>query len=108
MESKSKIRSCTELIEILDAYLESKNMSRRQFCKLVNIPNSTIASWKSKNVLPSVEVVAKIADYMNVSLDWLVLNRDEEIRYISSSKEYRAFLKFKKLALELFKDEQVK
>lgn len=66
------MRTCLEMLEILDEYLKNENLSRRKFCSLVNIPNSTISSWKQKNVLPSIEVVAKIAQFMNVSLDWLV------------------------------------
>lgn len=67
-----KIRSSAELVEILENYLKEKKISRRQFCALVDIPNSTISSWKSKNVLPSIELVAKVAKFMNVSLDRLV------------------------------------
>ena len=66
------MRTCVQLVEILEAYLEEKKISRRQFCALVDIPTSTIASWKAKNVLPSIELVAKLARFMNVSLDWLV------------------------------------
>lgn len=66
------MRSSAEFVEILENFLKEKNISRRQFCALVDIPNSTISSWKSKNVLPSIELVAKVAKFMNVSLDWLV------------------------------------
>lgn len=66
------IRNSIELVKLLDTYLNSKKMSRRKFCSLTNIPNSTIASWKIKLTLPSIEIVAKIADFMNVSLDDLV------------------------------------
>ena len=62
----------SELVEILENYLKEKKISRRQFCALVDIPNSTISSWKAKKVLPSIELVAKVAKFMNVSLDWLV------------------------------------
>jgi len=67
-----------QLVEILEAYLEEKKISRRQFCVLVDIPTSTIASWKAKNVLPSIELVAKLARFMNVSLDWLVYGENPE------------------------------
>ena len=66
------MRTGVEIVEILDDFLSSKNLSRRQFCTLVDIPNSTIATWKSKNILPPLELIAKIAAFMNVSLDWLV------------------------------------
>lgn len=66
------MRTCEEFLKILDDYLKTKNLSRRQFCILTDIPTTTLSSWKSKNLLPSVEFVAKIAKFMNVSLDWLV------------------------------------
>ena len=72
-----RIRTSKELVDLLDNYLQIKNISRRQFSKFVNIPNTTISSWKTKNTLPSVELVAKIAEFMNVSLDYLVFDSDE-------------------------------
>ena len=72
------MRTSAEFVEILENYLKEKKISRRQFCALVDIPNSTISSWKSKNVLPSIELVAKVAKFMNVSLDWLVYGEQYE------------------------------
>lgn len=61
-----------KLVEILDSYLKEKKISRRQFCALIDIPTSTVASWKSKNILPPLKTIVKLAQFMNVSLDWLV------------------------------------
>lgn len=72
------MRTGIEFVEIIDDFLKKKEISRRQFCSLIDIPNSTIASWKSKNVMPSVELVAKVAKFMNVSLDWLVYGEQYE------------------------------
>ena len=66
------MRTCLEIIEILENYLKEKKLSLRKFSALVGIPNSTISSWKKKNTLPSMEFISKIASFMNVSLDWLV------------------------------------
>ena len=68
-------------------YLEEKKISRRQFCALVDIPTSTIASWKAKNVLPSIELVAKLARFMNVSLDWLVYGENPETTLSENTDE---------------------
>jgi len=76
-----------QLVEILEAYLEEKKISRRQFCALVDIPTSTIASWKAKNVLPSIELVAKLARFMNVSLDWLVYGENPETTVSENTAE---------------------
>ena len=81
------MRTCGQLVEILEAYLEEKKISRRQFCALVDIPTSTIASWKAKNVLPSIELVAKLARFMNVSLDWLVYGENPETTLSENTAE---------------------
>ena len=66
------MRNGVELVEIIDSYLEGTKTSRRQFCEQIGIPNSTVASWKSKNILPNAELLVKVAGYMNVSVDWLI------------------------------------
>lgn len=71
-----KIRTSIQLVDILDSYLSANCISRREFCKIMKIPNSTISSWKIKKVLPSVEIVAKIAEFMNITVDTLVFESD--------------------------------
>lgn len=66
------MRTTVEIVEILENYLKEKKLSLRQFSALVDIPHSTILTWKKKNTLPSIESTSKIASFMNVSLDWLV------------------------------------
>lgn len=81
------MRSGIELVEIIDAYLKTKNISRRQFSALIDIPNSTIATWKHKNILPSVELTARVAKFMDVSLDWLVFGEQFENSNILNTLE---------------------
>ncbi|MBQ5470905.1 MAG: helix-turn-helix transcriptional regulator [Treponema sp.] len=66
------MRTTVEIVEILENYLKEKKISLRQFSALVDIPHSTILTWKKKNTLPSIEFISRIAAFMNVSLDWLV------------------------------------
>ena len=90
------MRTSAEFVEILDEYLKSKGLTRRQFCNLTDIPESTIGTWKSKNVMPSVELVAKVAKFINVSLDWLVYGEIDEIdNHIINDTDYKLFLEFK-------------
>ena len=68
------MRTGAEFVEILDNYLKEKKITRKQFCTLVDIPPSTVATWKSKNSLPPIDLLSKIASFMHVSLSWLVNN----------------------------------
>lgn len=66
------MRTCLEIVEIIENYLKEKKLSLRKFSALVGIPYTTIFSWKKKNTLPSIEFISKIASFMNVSLEFLV------------------------------------
>lgn len=81
------MRTGIEIVNILDNYLRNKNLSRRQFCALVDIPNSTVATWKQKNIMPSIEHLNKVAIFMNVSLDYLI-NNNKFINYPELSIKY--------------------
>ena len=66
------MRTCLEIVEIIENYLKEKKLSLRKFSALVGIPYTTILSWKKKNTLPSIEFISKIASFMNISLEFLV------------------------------------
>lgn len=61
-----------QLVETIDLLLQEKNLTRKDFCKSINIPPSTIATWKTRNICPTVDVLSVIADNLGISLDWLV------------------------------------
>ena len=61
-----------QLVETIDLLLQEKNLTRKDFCKSINIPPSTIATWKTRNICPTVDVLSVIADNLGISPDWLV------------------------------------
>lgn len=71
----------------------------------MDVPISTINSWKVKNVLPSIEFVGKIAKFMNVSLDWLVFGEmlEEADNLIFDTHLYELAKKYRKILLILDK-----
>ena len=68
-----------QLVERIDFLLKLKKQTRKEFCKSINIPPSTIATWKSRNIYPTVDVLSVIAFNLGVSLDWLVKGEDDEV-----------------------------
>ena len=46
-----------------------------EVCKATGIPNNTLRGLRSKNKLPNLVDTVVIADFLNVSLDWLVLGK---------------------------------
>lgn len=61
-----------DFVKRLDEILAENNLSRNEFGKILGISSSTMGSWKSKNLFPPIETIAKIAEKLNVSMEWLL------------------------------------
>ncbi len=61
-----------DLVNKIDDILNELGESRKEFAKQLDLNPSTIATWKTKNILPPVETLYKIASKLEVSLEWLV------------------------------------
>lgn len=51
---------------------EEKELSQLKFAKTLNISNSTLSQYEAGNRIPGDEIKKKIAEYFNVSLDYLM------------------------------------
>lgn len=65
---------CSGIIlgEKIDLLIKELGITQKEFAKQIDISPSTIATWKSKNILPPIETISRIADFFQVSLEWLV------------------------------------
>lgn len=67
---------CNGFIQKLNQLLENNNISARRLALSLGFSSNKISEWKSGKIKPSVDDIAQIADYFNVSADYL-LNRHE-------------------------------
>ena len=56
---------------------EERKVTHYKVCKDLYIDNSYVTRWLNKKYLPSFEYLEAIADYFNVSLDYLLGRTDE-------------------------------
>lgn len=56
---------------------EKNNLNQLEFSKILNISNTTLSQYEAGNRTPSDEIKEKVADYFNVSVDYL-LGRTEK------------------------------
>lgn len=54
---------------------QSKQINQVQLSEKLNVTKQTISNWENGNILPSVEMLIKIANFFEVSTDYL-LDRD--------------------------------
>lgn len=56
---------------------QSKELNQVQLAGKLGVKKQSISNWENDNIMPSVEMLEKIADFFQVSTDYL-LGRDEE------------------------------
>ncbi len=75
----------TKINEILRDRLEGKNLSK--ISRELNISKSLLADWVSSRRLPSlrnIDAVARLAAYLGLSLEELLLGKDDGRKVISA------------------------
>lgn len=76
------------MYEIYCKLRERKGLSDYQVSKATGIPRSTFSDWKSGRYVPKAEKLQKLADYFNVSVDYLRTGKDAEKESTSGQKYY--------------------
>lgn len=49
-----------------------KAITQSELAKALNVTKQCVSNWENDNILPSVEILCKIADYFSVSTDYLL------------------------------------
>jgi len=67
------------LDKYLHDYRKERVLSQNELVKLIEVHHSAIGKYKRDEVKPSIEVAAKIADELEVSLDFLIGKTEVEV-----------------------------
>lgn len=84
---------------ILDL-IQSHNITAKYLVQTLNMSTTAVTDWKKGKAAPSIDALIKIAQYFNVSLDYLVFGKvgpDITINDLLSDDELEIVNKFKKL-----------
>lgn len=50
----------------------SYNLNQVQLAKDLNVSKQTVSNWENNNILPSVEMLVRLAHYFSVTTDYLL------------------------------------
>ena len=67
------------MYDIFEQLLQSYGITAYKFCKETGISQSTISTWKKKRNIISGEIAQTIANYFNISVDYLMTGKEKEI-----------------------------
>lgn len=66
------------MCEIFEQLLQKLNVTPYKISKETGVTQTTLSNWKNGKSTPSTENMQKIADYFNVSIDYLMTGEENE------------------------------
>jgi len=75
-----------KLIDRINNIMEAKRLRRDPDLYKI-VPSGTLSAWKNKGQIPRVNTICNIAEFLGVSIEWLITGKE-----ISLSQEEREIL----------------
>lgn len=66
------MRSSEDFLDTIDNLLYESHKKRSDLSKEIDVSTASISAWKARDTYPSIETASKIANFFNISLDWLI------------------------------------
>lgn len=57
---------------------QARNMNQVQLAHALNVSKQSISNWENNNILPSLDMLKRIAQYFSCSTDYLLELSDEQ------------------------------
>lgn len=62
----------------------SFNLNQVEFAKKLSITKQTVSNWENNNIVPSIDMLTKIADFFNVTTDYMLGRDDRKLVDVSN------------------------
>lgn len=67
------------IVERIDNLLKERNLNRVALAEAIGIKPQNISAWSVRGTVPAGDICLKIAEYLNVSIVWLISGREDGI-----------------------------
>ena len=84
--------------EIFESLCKERNVKPGHVSKATGISTATFTSWKKGDYTPKSDKLQKIADYFNVSLDYLTTGQDSQLDYLYTDENAEFLIEVTKMA----------
>lgn len=100
---KIKIAQC------IDNWLIKNKVSNAKFAKLFNTTETTVRRWRKGTIMPRLDTILDICDYMNITLlDMLDINNTLSSDEVEVLRTYKTDKDFKLLVDKYINDERIR
>lgn len=67
---------------------DEKGISIHKMAKDLGMSSGAFSAWKRRNTIPNAEIISKIADYFNVTTDYLLGRTDKKEKPTANDDEH--------------------
>lgn len=89
-----------EIIERIHMLLKKENKRANVLCDLLGIRTSTMSTWKTRCVDPPARYMPTIADYLGVSLNYLLTGEEAPVAKTTTDDEDEMLALFRQLPVK--------
>ena len=75
------------MYEIYQRLLDEKGLKNADVARATGISNMTLSDWKRGKTVPKADKMQKIAEYLNVSVDYLIAEKEAEFIVATAKKD---------------------
>jgi len=91
------------MYEIFEKLCDKRGVTPYKVCKATGLTTSTISNWKAGRYTPKQDKMQKIADYFNVSIEYLTTGEEKE-----GGEDYYLNDETKEIAQEIFDNKELR
>lgn len=77
-DNKTMTTNGKNVVERIDRVLVLKNIKRAVLCTSVDITVTSLSDWSRRNTVPAADVLYNIAQFLDVSMEWLLTGEDAD------------------------------
>lgn len=85
------------MLERIEKLIDEKKLNGKQFTEVTELPSTALTEWRKGKAKPSLSAMTKIADYFNVSVDYLLGRTDNKAVNPLNADFFRSFISDKGL-----------
>ena len=63
---------------------KAHSLNQVEFAEKLSVTKQTVSNWENNNIQPSIEMLVKIADFFNVSTDYLLDRENKKTLDVSN------------------------
>lgn len=83
-----------QIVERISSVCRMRGIVRKEVSEALKLPDNCFSNWSARGTVPAGDICIRIADYLEVSAEWLITGKDDKM----SNEEKKLLTIYQKLS----------